>query len=128
MSPSSPSEALYYSIPQEPVDESHAGYDNEERESELALNSDLPQTSVNPNISWIYFLLGSSVLLPWNGMFSLGSIPAQWVDKFISYDHGHPLLPFPTCRFPTQTHIHFLPNHFFHYLQFCLLGPRNHGI
>jgi hypothetical protein len=123
MSPSSSPAALYHSIPQELVGESH---DNEEQESELAFGP--PQTLVDARISWIYFLLGCSVLLPWNGMCSLGFTPVQWVYKLISDDYGHPLLPLPTCRFPTKAHIRFILNHLFYCRQFCLLGSRYRGI
>ncbi|KAF9468919.1 nucleoside transporter-domain-containing protein [Collybia nuda] len=74
-SPSSP-EVLYHAIPQALVNENHAvvpsdielDADGEEAESgDLALSTvDPPTLLVDSRIRWIHFVLGCSVLLPWN--------------------------------------------------------------
>ncbi|KAF8225429.1 hypothetical protein L208DRAFT_1306344 [Tricholoma matsutake] len=68
ISPTSSPRALYHAIPQAPGDESDEVTlegDVEQEQAELAALQALP---VDPRISWIFFLLGCSVLLPWNVM------------------------------------------------------------
>jgi equilibrative nucleoside transporter 1/2/3 len=74
MSPPLSPKALYHAIPQALADESDEATlhpDSEEQEQDELAALDPPQALVDPRISWIYFLLGCSVLLPWNGMYSL---------------------------------------------------------
>lgn len=74
ISPTSSPRALYHAIPQAPGDESDEVTlegDVEQEQAELAALQALP---VDPRISWIFFLLGCSVLLPWNGMYFPGFI------------------------------------------------------
>jgi len=78
MSPPSSPEALYHAIPQALADENHAiatsdiELDGEEEQEHTGLALDPPQALVGPRISLMYFLLGCSVLLPWNGTYPLG--------------------------------------------------------
>ena len=78
MSPPLSPKALYHAIPQALDDTGEATLrDEEEQEQDELAALDPPQALVDPRISWIYFLLGCSVLLPWNGMYLFGVIPVD---------------------------------------------------
>ncbi|KAF8211499.1 nucleoside transporter-domain-containing protein [Mycena galopus ATCC 62051] len=70
MSPRSP-EALYHAIPQAPVAAvvlPDPNVDPEESQDEVTIADLEPEVIVNSRISWIHFVLGAAVLLPWNVM------------------------------------------------------------
>lgn len=77
MSPPSSPEALYHAIPQVLSDE---GDENTvcdielNGEEECGPTLDPSQALIDPWITWIYFLLGCCILLPWNGTYPLGVI------------------------------------------------------
>lgn len=93
MSPPSSPEALYHAIPQALADENHVvipsdielDADGEEAGSgDLALSTvDLPPVLVDARIQWIHFILGCSVLLPWNGMFLSSQLPQYRCSQFL---------------------------------------------
>ncbi|KAF8897201.1 nucleoside transporter-domain-containing protein [Infundibulicybe gibba] len=68
------SEALYHAIPQAPVAANpisvphETEYDGEDTESDDLAPMDPPAVVVDSKVRWIYFVLGCSVLLPWNVM------------------------------------------------------------
>ncbi|KAF8076051.1 nucleoside transporter-domain-containing protein [Lyophyllum atratum] len=77
MSPPRSTEALYHAVPQTFTNENHQvtpsdielEADEEADSGDLALSTvDPPPAVVDAQIRWIYFVLGCSVLLPWNVM------------------------------------------------------------
>ena len=79
VSPPLSPKALYHALPQTSGEESdeatpHGESEEQEQDELLVAALDPPQALVDPRISWIYFLLGCSVLLPWNGMDLFGVI------------------------------------------------------
>ena len=86
MSLPSSSQPLYHAIPQTSVDASHGVVPldgNEETEStELGFETSHPAL-VDTRTEWIYFMLGCSVLLPWNGMslFWLEAFHLRWTKR-----------------------------------------------
>lgn len=120
MSPPSP-EALYHAIPQAPVAANSVILDPEieldDEGSELgdpiSLSSSPPlgppPPPVDTRIAWIHFVLGCSVLLPWNGV-SGYNLCLQVVFKstnqcYPSHDHCYTLLSLPVSRFSPKNNV-----------------------
>jgi len=69
--PRSP-EALYHAVPPSDnvvVNESQIELDGETLAEPVPPPMDPPPALVDSRIHWVYFILGCSVLLPWNGAF-----------------------------------------------------------
>ena len=64
MSPERSSETLYHALPHA---SSSSLLDTELDETGSELAVDPPPVLIDPRIRWIHFILGCSVLLPWNG-------------------------------------------------------------
>lgn len=106
-----PSEALYSPIPQsiEVADD--------------AAPQSLP-TPTNPlsdtRIRWIHFILGSSVLLPWNGtVYSIVLLDSA-VYIFYSDNHRNAIFLRSACELTTQINFQFISDDLIHCRQFYI--------
>jgi hypothetical protein len=87
-----------------------------------------PNAPVDSRIQWIHFILGSAVLLPWNGASQITSWCVARPDKrnSLSHDHRRAVFPLAITTFLHSKHLFLISRNNIHALQLCF--PRSRDI